>query len=89
MIRNKKERITYFSYPLRNDLYKAMREDFIDRFYEVNAIYDEQIRETFEEAVREMDFKVFKEIYEMCHLMGYKAAKSIIVGHINIMMNNK
>lgn len=89
MIWNKEERISHFSHSLRDNLYDTMRDDFINQFYMVNEIHDEKIKETFEEAIHEMSFSVFKDIYEMCHLMGYDTAKPIIAKHINIMMKIK
>ena len=89
MIYDTQRRINNFSYGLRNNLYDAMRDDFINRFYAVNEIHDQKIKETFEEAIHEMAFSIFKDIYEMCHLMGYNTAKPIIAKHIGIMIKTK
>ena len=89
MIWNKERRIAHFSHELKKDLYNYMRDDFLNKFYEINPIYDEEIREIFEEAIYEMKFDAFKEIYEMCKLIGFANVIPLICNNIKIMMSIK
>ena len=89
MIWNKEQRINNFSYGLRNNLFDGLRDAFINRVYEVLIIIDENAKQCFEEAVYEMSYNVFKEIFNMCNEIGYKAAAPTIKRHIDVMISTK
>lgn len=89
MIWNKEKRINNFSYGLRNNLFDGLRDVFINRVYEVLVITNEIAKQCFEEAVYEMSFNVFKEIFDMCNEIGYKEAAPTIKRHINVMMSTE
>ena len=87
MIYNKENRITNFAYSLRKDLHVELRIDFLDKVYNFISINDEETKDMFEEAIMEMNFDVFKDIYDTCISIGFKNAARDIIKHINIMMN--
>lgn len=89
MIWNKEKRINNFSYGLRNNLLDELRDIFINRVYEVLVITDENTKQCFEEAVYEMSYNVFKEIFNMCNEIGYKEFAPTIKRHIDIMMSTE
>ena len=89
MIWNKENRINNFSYGLRNNLIDGLRDVFINRVYEVLVITDENTKQYFEEAVYEMSYNVFKEIFNMCNEIGYKEAAPTIKMHIDKMMSTE